>query len=74
MADLNKEEILCPKDVAQLLSVSVQSINHLARSGKLPAFRIGKLWRFRRSELNDVLTSRSELNASVGQLARKLQR
>jgi excisionase family DNA binding protein len=71
VTEFNKEEILCPRDVAQLLGVSVPSITHLARCGKLPAFRVGKLWRFRRSELSNTLSSQAQLKMNADQNGRK---
>lgn len=45
------EEILTLEDVADYLKVTPRTIYRLAREGKLPAFKLGGVWRFRRSEL-----------------------
>lgn len=44
-------EFLTPKDVMEELSISKGLFYSLARSGQIPAFRIGKQWRVKRSEL-----------------------
>ncbi len=44
-------EFLTPQDVQRELSIGKNTFYHLVRSGQLPAFRIGKLWRVRREEL-----------------------
>lgn len=44
-------EFLTPQDVQQELSIGKNTFYHLVRSGQLPAFRIGKLWRVRRRDL-----------------------
>jgi excisionase family DNA binding protein len=55
MAELTQEEILTPAEVGELLTVHPTTVLRLARKGVLPSFRIGKLWRFRRSEVNNAL-------------------
>ena len=55
MADLTEEDVLTPPQVAKLLAVCTRTIVRMAERGELPAFKVGRLWRFRRSELNDKL-------------------
>lgn len=43
--------LLSPKQTAELMDVSVPTVTAMCRSGKLPAVRIGKQWRIRRSDL-----------------------
>src|SRR5260221_9988798 len=49
MRTLNAEE------AAQILHLNVKRVQSLARSGKLPAARIGRKWLFRRDELEALL-------------------
>ena len=49
------EEILDVKDVANILKVSTRTIIRLAERGELVAFKIGDLWRFRRSDVDDFI-------------------
>ncbi len=39
-------EILSTKETAVYLKVHVETIRRLARDGSIPAFKIGKDWRF----------------------------
>jgi len=55
------ETLLGPKDIAQILGISERGASRLLRSGVLPAFRVGKLWR----------TSEARLAAYVEQEMRK---
>lgn len=44
-------EWLTPKDVQAELGIGPNTFYRLVNSGQLPAYRIGKLWRVKRSEL-----------------------
>jgi excisionase family DNA binding protein len=45
------KEILDVQGAATLLGVSTTTIYHLARKGDIPATRVGREWRFSRSNL-----------------------
>lgn len=45
-------EILTIKQVADYLKVTERTIYRLAAAQKIPAFKVGGMWRFRRSELD----------------------
>jgi excisionase family DNA binding protein len=45
-------EILEPKEVAQMLKVSVRTVTRLAEKNELEGFKIGDLWRFYRSDID----------------------
>ncbi|HSF59969.1 MAG TPA: helix-turn-helix domain-containing protein [Candidatus Binatia bacterium] len=49
------EEILTTQEVADLLKLHPKTVNKLARCGRLPAYRIGRQWRFRKSEILKLL-------------------
>jgi excisionase family DNA binding protein len=66
MADLTEEEILTPIQLAKLLAVHPRTVTRMADRGELPAFRIGKLWRFRRSEVNAKLIANSRVDTLRG--------
>jgi excisionase family DNA binding protein len=40
------------KDVAQILDVSPDTVNELARKHVLPAFKYGRQWRFRKRDIS----------------------
>ncbi len=44
-------EWMTPKDVQVELGIGANTFYRLVNSGQLPAYRIGKLWRVKRSEL-----------------------
>ena len=46
--------ILTPKDAGILLGLSEQSIRMRCRKGKLPAIKIGKLWRIDKEKLMEL--------------------
>jgi hypothetical protein len=62
--------VLTPKDVGGRWKVSERTVTGLARRGILPGIRIGKLWRFPISAIEDFeqtqLVSDGEVNEIVG--------
>ena len=49
------ETLLTSEQAAALLQIHPKTLQKLARRGKVPACRIGDLWRFRASELDNWL-------------------
>ena len=49
------EEIVEVKEVANRLKVSTRTVIRLAERGELVAFKIGDLWRFRRSDVDNYI-------------------
>jgi excisionase family DNA binding protein len=52
------DEILTIDEVAAFLKAGKRTVYRLAASGKLPAFKLGGTWRFRRSDLDNWIASR----------------
>ena len=46
------EPLLTDAEAAELLGLHPKTIQRLARTGELPAVRVGRYWRFRASALN----------------------
>ena len=46
------EPLLDSDEAAALLKIHPKTLQRMARRGEIPGIQIGKLWRFRRSELN----------------------
>jgi excisionase family DNA binding protein len=46
------EEILTLKEVAEYLKLTEKTAYRLAAEGKLPGFKVGGSWRFRRIDIN----------------------
>ena len=51
-------EILTLDEVAAYLKAGKRTVYRLAANGKLPAFKLGGTWRFRRAELDLWIASR----------------
>ncbi len=49
-------EILTVKEVAKYLRVDEKTVYRLAKSGKLPAFKAGRSWRFHRADVERYVT------------------
>jgi excisionase family DNA binding protein len=56
-APSNFEPVLNTQEAAALLQIHPKTLQRMARQGRVPAFRIGDLWRFRASELDEWLRS-----------------
>lgn len=52
------DEILTIDEVAAYLKAGKRTVYRLAASSKLPAFKLGGTWRFRRSDLDQWIASR----------------
>ncbi len=52
------EPVLNTDEAAALLQIHPKTLQRMARQGRVPAFRIGDLWRFRASALDEWLRSR----------------
>ena len=50
-------ETLTPNEIAQILKLHPFTVARLAREGKLPAFKVGGVWRFRKDEFERWITS-----------------
>jgi excisionase family DNA binding protein len=55
--DPNFEPVLNTDEAAALLQIHPETLQLMARQGVIPAFRIGDLWRFRASSLDQWLRS-----------------
>lgn len=55
---------LTPKEVSSLLQVSVYTVRRWIKDGELPAYKVGRLWRIDKAELDKWLGGRrlSELS------------
>lgn len=43
--------VLTPREVAELMGLSAESVRRMCASGTLPAFKVGKSWRVVRDRL-----------------------
>lgn len=51
------EPILTSEQAAVFLQIHPKTLQRMARQGRIPAYRVGGLWRFRASELEAWLAS-----------------
>lgn len=50
-------EVLAPEEAAQLLRISKKTLLRHARQGTVPGLKLGRVWRFRRTELLKLLAT-----------------
>ena len=65
---ITREDILTVKDAAQLLGVSTYTIMEYARRGVLPGRKLGRSWRFIRTELEDAIQQLTACGNRPGRL------
>ena len=58
------DEILTVEEVAAFLKAGKRTVYRLAANGTIPAFKLGGTWRFRRTDLNAWIESKT---VSTGQ-------
>jgi PTS system nitrogen regulatory IIA component len=54
--DLPGHPFLTPKEVSDLLQVSVYTVRRWIKEGELPAYKVGRLWRIDKVDLNEWLS------------------
>jgi excisionase family DNA binding protein len=50
-----REPLIGVREAADFLSISERRLYAFARAGQVPAYRVGGLWKFRESELEEWL-------------------
>ncbi len=59
------KEILTTAEAAKLLKVSSSTVQKLARDGSLPAFKVGKQWRFPNQGPSILLYKQKQMSRSA---------
>lgn len=54
-----ESEIMTMKEVAEYLKINEKTAYRLASEGKLPGFKVGGSWRFKRSEVESWIENQS---------------
>jgi excisionase family DNA binding protein len=57
-AEVDETKIMTLRQVAEYLACSRTLIYRMAVNGKIPAFRLGADWRFRRSDIEQWISNR----------------
>lgn len=52
------EGILTTEDVAKILRLTPLTVRVLAQKGEIPGRKVGSQWRFRRTDIDQMLNSR----------------
>ena len=48
------------EEVASYLKLQPETVRSMARRGELPAIKLGKVWRFRKTAIHEMLVSMGE--------------
>ena len=57
MSTIMSDEILTLREVAEYLKLTEKTAYRLAAEGKLPGFKVGGSWRFKRTDLDTWIES-----------------
>ncbi|MBN2119939.1 MAG: helix-turn-helix domain-containing protein [Candidatus Omnitrophica bacterium] len=57
-----QEVILTAEEVCKYLKIPRSSLYQLARTGKIPAFRVGKHWRFKKAKIEEWVENQENNN------------
>jgi len=53
-------DVMTVREVAEYLKVKERTIYRLVAKGGIPAFKVGGSWRFRRAEIDEWITRRTQ--------------
>lgn len=59
MAD---DEILTVKELAEYLKIAEKTAYRFVSEGKIPAFKVGSAWRFRKAEIDRWIAAQEKTN------------
>ena len=62
--DLPTQPFLTPQEVSDLLQVSVYTVRRWIKQGELPAYKVGRLWRINKNDLNRWLSRQRPLDTN----------
>ena len=63
---MKDEQFLTTEEVLKYLQVNLRTVYRLIKTGKLPAIRVGRLWRFRRRDIELFLPGRRAGRGQTG--------
>jgi excisionase family DNA binding protein len=58
-------EIITPREVAALLKIHLKTVYKLAEAGHIPGSRIGRSWRFNRTEVLQAVSAKQPQTAAA---------
>ncbi len=62
---MRDEAFLTTEEVLEYLQVNLRTVYRLIKAGKIPAVRVGRQWRFRKSDIDEWLQSQSRSEAAI---------
>jgi len=62
---MNIDDILNIKEVSGYLKIPISTVYKLAQSGKVPAVKVGKHWRFMKKDLDHLFEKKQEDHLEV---------
>ena len=63
------DEVLTVKDISDLLRVHPSTVYKLSREGKIPRFRVGNEWRFRKDVILRWIVEKSMYSSQIRKVA-----
>jgi excisionase family DNA binding protein len=58
------DDILDAEEVGKMLRIHSRTVIRLANQGKLPGFKVGGQWRFRRKDIEDYIEEQKQRYSS----------
>jgi PTS system nitrogen regulatory IIA component len=59
--------IMTAEDVAKYLKITPATVYRLAQKGELPGAKIGRVWRFRKEAIDNLLQEQESMQAGKGE-------
>jgi len=59
LMEISPDSVMTVKDVADYLRVNQRTVYRLAADGKLPGFKVGATWRFKRADIDSWICAQS---------------
>ena len=57
---MSDDEIMTVKQVAEYLKIAEKTAYRFATEGKIPGFRVGAAWRFKKSKIDEWIAKQQE--------------
>jgi len=55
---MTDDQLMSVKELADYLNVNISTVYQWSQQGQVPAMKIGKMWRYRRAEIEEWLNGR----------------
>lgn len=57
---MSDDEIITVKELAEYLKIAEKTAYRFVAEGKIPGFKVGSAWRFRKKEIDEWIKKQSE--------------